>query len=59
MTGLYDTRTERYSHLAELTEDEIKLVMFTADIIWNGIQRGRDEGLDPKKMFLPKGTERR
>ena len=47
----YDTKTERYSHLSELTDDEILLVMFTADVICETINNGREKKLDPRQIF--------
>ncbi len=46
-----DTNTERYSHLAGLTEDEITLVMFISDTICDIIRNGREKQLDPRQIF--------
>lgn len=50
----YDTKTERYSHLSGLTDDEIRLVMFTADVICENINNGREKKLDPRQIFNQK-----
>ena len=47
----YDTTSERYSHLAELTEDEITLVMFISDTICDIIRNSREKKLDPRQIF--------
>lgn len=39
----YDTNSERYSHLAGLTSDEISIVMFLADVICENIKKARNE----------------
>ena len=53
----YDTNTERYSHLSGLTDDEIRLVMFTADVICEIINNGREKKLDPRQIFTRKENQ--
>ena len=53
----YDTKTERYSHLSGLTDDEIRLVMFTADVIYEIINNGREKKLDPRQIFTRKENQ--
>ena len=53
----YDTKTERYSHLSGLTDDEIRLVMFTADVICEIINNGREKKLDPRQIFNQKENQ--
>lgn len=48
---IYDTTTERYSHLAKLTQDEIAIVMFLADTVCDNIQKARDEKNNPDLFF--------
>lgn len=48
---IYDTTSERYSHLAGLTEDEITMVMFISDTICDIIRNGREKQLDPRQIF--------
>jgi len=47
----YDTTSERYSHLSGLTDDEIRLVMFTADVICKVIETGRKKRLAAGELF--------
>ena len=48
----YDTTSERYSHLAGLTADEIKIVMVTADTVMEIIRTGRRKRLDAGSLFI-------
>ena len=51
-TTNYDTATERYSHLSGLTDNEIKLVMFTADVICDVVSIGRKKRRKPRELFF-------
>lgn len=53
---MYDTTTERYSHLAGLSEMEIRIVMFIADVICDNITKARNDRSNPALVFSPKRT---